>query len=44
MPATLEWDQVTRISPASLLDFDKTQLEEVIDMFVLVNVTARTNE
>nr|XP_040018138.1 centrosomal protein of 290 kDa isoform X6 [Gasterosteus aculeatus aculeatus] len=35
MPATLEWDQVTRISPASLLDFDKTQLEEVIDMFVL---------
>ncbi|KAL6106276.1 cep290 [Pungitius sinensis] len=35
MPATLEWDRVTRIKPASLLDFDKSQLEEIIAMFVL---------
>ncbi|KAM8891644.1 centrosomal protein of 290 kDa isoform 4-T5 [Spinachia spinachia] len=35
MPASLDWDQVRRISPASLLDFDKSQLEEIIAMFVL---------
>ncbi|XP_037307822.2 centrosomal protein of 290 kDa isoform X2 [Pungitius pungitius] len=35
MPATLDWDRVTRIKPASLLDFDKSQLEEIVAMFVL---------
>ncbi|XP_031725741.1 centrosomal protein of 290 kDa isoform X1 [Anarrhichthys ocellatus] len=35
MPAALQWDKVTRIDPASLLDFEKNQLDEVIDMLVL---------
>ncbi|KAK9516253.1 hypothetical protein VZT92_024194 [Zoarces viviparus] len=35
MPAALQWDKITRIDPASLLDFEKNQLDEVIDMLVL---------
>ncbi|XP_056272898.1 centrosomal protein of 290 kDa isoform X4 [Pseudoliparis swirei] len=34
MPAALEWDKVTRIDPASLFEYDKTQMEEVVNMLV----------
>ncbi|XP_068458715.1 centrosomal protein of 290 kDa [Clinocottus analis] len=35
MPAALQWDKVTRIDPASLFEYDKTELEEVVGMLVL---------
>ncbi|XP_031135786.1 centrosomal protein of 290 kDa isoform X9 [Sander lucioperca] len=34
MPAALKWDKVTRIDPASLLECEKDQVDEVFDMFV----------
>ncbi|XP_032378767.1 centrosomal protein of 290 kDa isoform X10 [Etheostoma spectabile] len=34
MPAALKWDKVTRINPASLLECEKDQVDEVFDMFV----------
>ncbi|TNN48428.1 Centrosomal protein [Liparis tanakae] len=34
MPAALQWDKVTRIDPASLLEYDKTQMEEFVHMLV----------
>jgi len=47
MPAALEWDKVTRIDPASLFEYDKTQMEEVVNMLVWVITfltTAYNNE
>ncbi|KAL7402497.1 hypothetical protein ABVT39_015766 [Epinephelus coioides] len=35
MPAALDWDKVTRIDPASLLECEKDQVDEVFNMFVL---------
>nr|XP_033491058.1 centrosomal protein of 290 kDa isoform X2 [Epinephelus lanceolatus] len=35
MPAALDWDKVTRIDPASLLECEKDQVDEVFSMFVL---------
>ncbi|XP_049428981.1 centrosomal protein of 290 kDa [Epinephelus fuscoguttatus] len=35
MPAALDWDKVTRIDPASLLEYEKDQVDEVFSMFVL---------
>ncbi|XP_078112646.1 centrosomal protein of 290 kDa [Sander vitreus] len=35
MPAALKWDKVTRIDPASLLECEKDQVDEIFDMFVL---------
>ncbi|XP_034734119.1 centrosomal protein of 290 kDa isoform X10 [Etheostoma cragini] len=34
MPAALKWDKVTTIDPASLLECEKDQVDEVFDMFV----------
>lgn len=38
MPATLEWDKVARLDPASLQDCDKDEMDEVFGMFILVTV------
>ncbi|XP_069383983.1 centrosomal protein of 290 kDa isoform X2 [Paralichthys olivaceus] len=35
MSAALEWDKVTGIDPATLLDCGKDQVDEVFDMFVM---------
>ncbi|XP_053283714.1 centrosomal protein of 290 kDa isoform X1 [Pleuronectes platessa] len=35
MSAALEWDKVTGIDPATLLDCDKDQVDEVFDMFIM---------
>lgn len=38
MPAALEWDKVTSIDLASLLKYEKDQVDELIGMIVLVIV------